>query len=198
MAVDGSERGGGCAGEIEQNRGNRAAEICALADRHQRDDRHHRVEVERKRDQEADRDVAVEARQRTEYEADGHAEDGEREVLPLQHQTKRGPEVFDHDAIRLGDDIDRARPGLMSVLLGYAHVERIVAAALEVEGVGLAELPRRIDIRETENPQPAAEAAQFHDLVVNSDVRDCGPMGDEFGHDVEVARHLILEPKIET
>src|SRR5262249_44652408 len=59
----------------------------------------------------------------------------------------------------LRDQINRARPGLMAVRLGHAHVDRQAGAARKGDRVFDHEPPAPVGFRQTIDAQLAAEAA---------------------------------------
>src|SRR5262245_39307201 len=96
-----------------------------------------------------------------------------------------------------GDEIDRARPGLIAVRLRHAHIDRKVGAARERHDVIDGEAPAPVLLGQTIDADAPPEAAAVEGDRVVGQRREIDLAGDDAGLELERAAPRRLQPKID-
>ena len=70
----------------------------------------------------------------------------------------------------LTEDVDRARPDQVTVLLSEAYVQRVVPSRTQRDGALDTDLFVRIVVRKPEHPDAAPDTAGVENLVLDADL----------------------------
>src|SRR5262249_54203742 len=96
-----------------------------------------------------------------------------------------------------GDEINRARPGLMAVALRHAHIDRKVGAAWERHAAIDGKAPAPVLLGQAIDADPPAEAAAVEDNRIVGPRREIDLAGDDVGLERERAAPRLVEPEID-
>src|SRR5262249_59846080 len=91
-----------------------------------------------------------------------------------------------------GDEINRARPGLVAVALRHAHIDRKVGAARERHDLLDGQAPAPVLLGQTIDADPPPEAAAVEDDRVVGKGREIDLAGDDVGVERERAAPRLV------
>src|SRR5262249_3487150 len=96
-----------------------------------------------------------------------------------------------------GDEINRARPGLVAVALRDAHIDRKVGAARKRHDVIDGEAPAPVLLRQTIDADPPVKPAAAEGNRAIGKGREIDIAGHDVGIELERAAPRRLQPKID-